>query len=325
MDSLATRLTDYDQLKREHRETGDCAQNSIDTDKELREHRAGRNVTHDADVVGKAAQGVGQEAVLFDLGNFETRALVQVDQVFALEALITLVEVLAVAIQHPTREANQRVVIAGFAHHEHARLVENLRAVRDKGFVVTRVMQTALAHDGFETSGFHRQVFRVTCEQHRIGQRRASDGQHSVADVDADSPLARLENVRQEQSRSAAEVHHGTIASRHMGQDLRVPVVLEKPAELEGVAKLITRRELLVQLDLRLGVGGARIGALIVGFAQNRGRYGREKSTRRPLDLPQLWAKAPPRLAHPKTFRRFPRDPASENHLHPSGTLARLK
>ena len=65
--------------------------------------------------------------------------------------------------------------------------------------------------------------------------------------------------LREEESRTAADIEQPLRRLRRVPDHLSVPLFLEEPAELEGVAIGVTRGESPVKLNLSLRVGSGGV------------------------------------------------------------------
>ena len=136
----------------------------------------------------------------------EEGALGQLDDALAGEALVADVEVLALAIHDRAGGADDRVVVAGLAHDQHAARTQHAAAVGQEVHVVARVVQAALAEDGVERTSFEGQALGVGRHHTRPGHVLLADAQHVVTDVQAHRSRPHALEFGQEEARPATQV-----------------------------------------------------------------------------------------------------------------------
>ena len=76
-----------------------------------------------------------------------------------------------------------------------------------------------------------------------------------MADIQAHGTRVMLAEFRQEKTRSATQVQNARGPRGNLADHLSMPVLLKEAAELKRIAIGVAGRELLVELDLRLGIG----------------------------------------------------------------------
>ena len=209
-------------------------------------------------MVWEPGEDVGEDAELLRPQDLHPRTLGQLHDALAGEALVPHVEVRALAVHQRPGEADDRVVVAGLAHHEQAVVGEHVLAALEEPHVVAHVVQAALAEDHVEGGLPEGHVLRVRRHEPRVRDVRLAHLQHLVTDVEPHSPGPLGLQLREEEARSAANIEEPRGGRGGVADHLRVPLLLKQAAEGERVPIRVARRQRTVELDLRLGVGVAR-------------------------------------------------------------------
>ncbi len=141
-------LSHDDDVKTKQREPRDRAQDPIDPQKESSEERIPRQEAQQAQVVREASKDICEDSIALHLRDSKASLLAERDDPLLREALVSDVEVFALLIEHPAREADQGVVITRFTHNQAPARAERGAAVRQEPDMIPRVMEAALTkHD----------------------------------------------------------------------------------------------------------------------------------------------------------------------------------